>query len=74
MNMAPIAKLERHLLSLLKEQGREISRPELARLLGKRVVNPHDKATLERLANQGLIEVIEKPVGPVKVEYYYKAI
>lgn len=69
-----LTKLQTYLLDILKTQSGNVTRPELARLIGKPTLNYHDIDCLKRLAEAGLIQIIERKVGPVRVEYLYRAL
>lgn len=69
-----LSKLESVVYELLKGQTAPIDRNQLAKLLGRRVLNPHDKHILNTLAERGLIEVIEKPMGIARTKYEYRAL
>lgn len=71
---AELTRLEAIIYDLLKGQSEPIDRNQIAELLGRKLLNPHDKQVLQNLADKGLIKVIEKPMGIARTKYLYRAL
>jgi predicted transcriptional regulator len=62
----------RQLLTALSEE-KWTSRAELAKLLGKKRLNPYEVAALDMLTAQGQIEAEKRPaIGPIGYQWFYR--
>jgi hypothetical protein len=71
---AELTRLEAIMLDLIKQQSEAIDRNQIAALLGRKMLNPHDKQVLKNLADKRLIECIEQPMGIARTKYLYRAL
>jgi hypothetical protein len=72
----PTSVITQQLLDVFKDAGGEwLSRGQIARLLGKKRLNPAELAALETLIKEGRIEAVEKATNaPSGVVWMYRSV
>jgi len=70
----PLTPQAEEILRVLREAGEWMNRAELAKRSGKSALNKWDVILLAKLAEAGLIEVMQVPRhGPIGYEWRYRA-
>lgn len=73
-SLIEVTELEAKLLEVLRANGDWMTRRQVAQALGRPgILTPYDVELLEKLAAADLVEITQRPTGPVRKVWSYRA-